>query len=68
MENIVQHNKGDCIFLHAQLRVKNFYEKQGYLQYDEVDMDENCPHIWMYKRLSKTAEDVCGRQKGGSSA
>ncbi len=35
--------------LHAQCRVKNFYEKSGYQAYGEIDEDEGCPHIWMRK-------------------
>lgn len=43
---------GKRIFLHAQTRVKKFYEKQGYSAYGEIDLDENCPHIWMKKIIA----------------
>ena len=26
-----------------------FYEKQGYLPYGEIELEEDCPHIWMRK-------------------
>ncbi len=42
---------GKRTFLHAQQRAKGFYEKQGYISYGETDLEENCPHIWMYKDL-----------------
>ena len=40
--------------LHAQLRAKEFYEKQGYLSYGEIGYEEYCPHIWMKKKLDRT--------------
>lgn len=43
---------GKRIFLHAQKRVEKFYEKQGYSGYGEIDLDENCPHIWMKKIIA----------------
>lgn len=50
-EEIVYNNGGDYITLHAQLRAKEFYEKQGYSSYGTMDYDEDCPHIWMSKKL-----------------
>ncbi len=35
--------------LHAQCRAREFYEKQGYQAYGEMDYEEGCPHIWMRK-------------------
>lgn len=37
--------------LSAQLRVKEFYEKQGYISMGEIYMDEHCEHIHMEKML-----------------
>lgn len=37
--------------LHAQCRVKSFYEKLGYTEFGEIDDDEGCPHIWMNKQI-----------------
>lgn len=37
--------------LSAQLRVKEFYEKQGYIPMGEIYMDEHCEHIHMEKML-----------------
>lgn len=42
---------GKRICLHAQKRVKGFYEGQGYRMWGEEDEDEGCPHIWMEKCL-----------------
>ncbi len=37
--------------LSAQLRVKDFYQKQGYTPMGEIYMDEHCEHIHMEKIL-----------------
>ncbi len=37
--------------LSAQLRVKAFYQKQGYTPMGDVYMDEHCAHIHMEKML-----------------
>ena len=39
------------IILHSQLRIKDFYKKLGYTEFGETDYDEDCPHIWMRKKL-----------------
>lgn len=39
------------LVLHAQVRAMPFYEQQGYRAFGEEDLDEDCPHIWMYKNL-----------------
>lgn len=52
VEKIVYEKKGSRTILHAQLKAKRFYEKQGYFPYGEVELEENSPHIWMYKSLT----------------
>lgn len=42
---------GAEIRLAAQLRAKGFYEKSGYAAVGKEFSDENCPHIWMSKKL-----------------
>lgn len=37
------------MIIHAQCRVKGFYEKSGYSSFGDVDDDEGCAHIWMKK-------------------
>lgn len=44
---------GKQLCLAAQLRARGFYEKQGYSAVGEVFLEEDCPHIWMYKRLTE---------------
>lgn len=44
-------DKGEYIMLHAQIQAQQFYEKQGYLSYGGIEYDENCPHIWMLKKI-----------------
>ena len=51
-ENIVLKEGGTSIILHAQCRVKEFYERMGYVAFGEIEEDEGCPHIWMKKELS----------------
>ncbi|MDE6686076.1 MAG: GNAT family N-acetyltransferase [Lachnospiraceae bacterium] len=48
-ETQIKNIGGKRIFLHAQCRAKEFYEKQGYKSYGEVVLEESCPHIWMCK-------------------
>lgn len=50
-EEIVRKKGGTFISLHAQCRVKKFYEKLGFCAYGIEDEDEGCPHLWMRKRL-----------------
>mgnify|MGYP000882033815 FL=1 len=50
-EHQIQMMKGENICLHAQVRVKEFYEKLGYHGEGEESLDEGCPHIWMCKKL-----------------
>lgn len=28
-----------------------FYEKQGYIQFGQIDDDEGVPHMWMKKKI-----------------
>lgn len=50
-EKLVSHKQGTWLSLHAQCRVQNFYEKQGYTVFGAIDEDEGCPHVWMRKQL-----------------
>lgn len=42
---------GSSISLSAQCRAANFYKKLGYIETDDVHMDEFCPHVTMIKYL-----------------
>ena len=50
-EKEIQKLNGDLIVVHAQVRVSPFYEKQGYIQFGQIDDDEGVPHMWMKKRI-----------------
>lgn len=50
-ENLVIQNGGNTLTLHAQYRVKEFYANLDYSEFGDVDYDEDCPHIWMKKKL-----------------
>lgn len=50
-EQHVKEIGGTCLSLHAQCRVKEFYQKMGYHEFGEIEEDEGCPHIWMKKVL-----------------
>ena len=50
-ENEITKKQGNSIELSAQVRVADFYEKNGYVALDEVHDDEGCPHVWMRKEL-----------------
>ncbi len=43
--------KGKAIVIHAQLRVKAFYESLGYSPISEIDLEEGVEHIWMGKTI-----------------
>ena len=51
-EKQVIASKANKLFLAARVRVKEFYEKQGYTAIGRELLEEYCPHIWMYKTLS----------------
>ena len=50
-EQYVQEKKGNCIALHAQCRVADFYRKSGFTEFGDVEEEQGCPHIWMRKYL-----------------
>ena len=50
-EKQIEKLGGKQFKIHAQCRVRGFYEKQGYIASDVFDEDEGIPHIWMYKEL-----------------
>lgn len=50
-EKEIKKLNGDLIVVHAQVRVSPFYEKQGYIQFGQIDDDEGVPHKWMKKRI-----------------
>ncbi len=51
-EDCARELGGNCLILHSQLHAKEFYEKSGYIAYGEVEYEEDCPHIWMKKKLN----------------
>lgn len=52
VEEQVAAQGGGTLCLHAQIRVKAFYEKQGYYGAGAIELEEYCPHIWMYKDIA----------------
>lgn len=50
-EKQIQKTGGKTVKLSAQQQAAGFYEKQGYVSVGEPYMDEDCPHIMMYKSL-----------------
>lgn len=50
-EKLVVEKGGTSVSLHAQCRVKSFYEKSGYREFGDIEDDEGCSHIWMSKGL-----------------
>ena len=50
-EQAVREQGGRQLALAAQVRVRDFYTKQGYITFGTVFDDEGCPHIWMQKKL-----------------
>lgn len=50
-EENIRRDGGHSVVLSAQLRVKDFYEKNGYTAFGDVYMDESCEHIRMKKTL-----------------
>lgn len=39
------------LWLHAQRQAEGFYSSAGYTPVGETDYDEDCPHVWMMKKL-----------------
>ena len=50
-EKEIKKLNGALIVVYAQVRVSPFYEKQGYIQFGQIDDDEGVPHMWMKKRI-----------------
>lgn len=50
-EKYIKSKGGGYSMLSAQVRVKSFYSKQGYVEEGNVYLDEDCPHILMKKKL-----------------
>jgi predicted GNAT family N-acyltransferase len=50
-EDQVRQMGGRELRLHAQCRIRPFYEAVGYTPYGEIEDDQGCPHIWMKKSL-----------------
>lgn len=50
-EIYAKNNKFSLITLHARLTVKEFYLKQGYDQVGKQFIEQNIPHICMYKKI-----------------
>lgn len=50
-EKEIKKLHGDLIVVHAQVRICPFYEKQGYIQFGQIDDDEGVPHMWMKKKI-----------------
>ncbi len=53
IEEYIKLCGGERISLHAQLQSKDFYEKQGFTASGEIELEQDCPHIWMSKDLIK---------------
>lgn len=50
-EEEIKKAGGTLVRLHAQQQAVPFYNKQGYSVFGDIDLDENCPHVWMSKQL-----------------
>lgn len=48
----IERRGGKRIVIHAQTRAKDFYLKQGYSDSGKNDLEEGCPHVWLFKDLS----------------
>lgn len=57
-EHYICEKGGLCVLLHAQCRVRVFYEKLGFVACEEPDEEEGCPHIWMKKELQRPADKM----------
>lgn len=47
VKDYVKSAGGEAIILHSQLQAKDFYAKNDFKEYGEIEYEENCPHIWM---------------------
>ena len=52
-EKYVHNIGGKSISLHAQCQASGFYDKNGYVEYGEIDDEQGCPHVWMKKILDE---------------
>lgn len=50
-EDIIKTNGGKEIYIHAQTRVIEFYQKLGYLPNGAPDEEEGCPHQMLIKKI-----------------
>jgi len=50
-ENEIKKSGGKSIEVSAQVRIKDFYTKLGYVEQGEIYLDEFCEHIKMVKVL-----------------
>lgn len=50
-ERQIKENNASEIRLAAQVRAKGFYEKSGFSVMGNEFFEEDCPHIWMYKKI-----------------
>ena len=50
-ENEIKKEGGKNITVSAQVRVKDFYAKNGYIEQGEIFFDEYCEHINMTKAI-----------------
>ena len=50
-ENEIKKSGGKLIEVSAQVRIKDFYTKLGYVEQGEIYLDEFCEHIKMVKVL-----------------
>lgn len=50
-ENEIINQGGKVAVIHAQLRVKGFYESLGYTSYGDIDLEEDVEHIMMKKEF-----------------
>ncbi|MBQ4160126.1 MAG: GNAT family N-acetyltransferase [Clostridia bacterium] len=39
------------LILHSQMQAQDFYAKNGFAAYGEIEYEEDCPHIWMQTEL-----------------
>jgi predicted GNAT family N-acyltransferase len=51
-EDNIKQNGGKSAMLSAQVRVGEFYEKQGYKKQGAAYLDEDCQYIWMKKNFT----------------
>ena len=51
VEKYVKEMGGNLLQLHAQCRITSFYEHLGFVPFGDIEDEEDCPHIWMKKRI-----------------